>query len=174
VAQPDDLIVLRAVRERTPGSAGIAWFSQGQVSHIGAILPPDHEFAGCELGARIDHVGGKPGGVQIRPADYAHFTRRLFIEIPCTTLQRQSFYAFLLSQEDKPYDWRAILAFATNRDWRELDSWICSELITAASESADLFDADLYLASNKVTPVMCVMVHSTIKGRRIIKAGPNY
>jgi len=169
IARPDDVIVLRYVREHGPLSGGVAWFSQGQVSHCGAIMPRDSEWPGYELGARSDLVAGMPRGVQVRRPNYAPFSRSIIVRIPCTTLQKQSFYAFLISQLKKPYDYDAIFGFIADRDWRHPGAWICSELLTAAKESCEII-RPVYLAANKITPVMSLVLDSELDGVTLFDA----
>jgi hypothetical protein len=38
------------------------------------------------------------------------------------------------TQLGKPYDWRSILGIVMNRDWREVDSWYCAEIVAWAFE----------------------------------------
>lgn len=161
---PRNEILMRFVRERGLMSGGLAYLTMGQVSHVDAILPADAEFPGYALGARSDRVKGIKPGVQIRPPDYATFTYQVLYSIPCTMLQRQSFYGFLYSQVDKPYDFAAIWGFLFARNWREQDSWICSELMMAAAESADIIDC-LDLPANKITPVMACLIVSSKRAR---------
>ena len=116
------------------------------------------------LGSRDDVIGGQPAGVYIRPANYEKFTRRVVMELSSTREEQLSFYGFLHSQIGKPYDKTAIWAFMVNRDWRDKDSWFCSELQTAALEHAGLVRR-LYLVANKVTPVACALVMSAIGAR---------
>jgi uncharacterized protein YycO len=139
-------------------SQAIAWFSQGHLSHVDAIMPDN-----TLLGSRSDSVGGQPPGVRIRPPDYAKFANRMVMTIPATYDQTNKFYDFLRSQLGKPYDTEAIWAFVINRNWREDDSWICSELQSAAGEQSGIVPP-LYLATNKITPVACALMFSAIKG----------
>lgn len=39
-----------------------------------------------------------------------------------------------LTQQGKPYDWKAIAGFLTDRDWNDPAKWFCSELVAAAQE----------------------------------------
>lgn len=119
------------------------------------------------LGARSDSVGGQPPGVWIRPSGYAKFATTVVMEIPCGAWQTKKYYDFLLAQQGKEYDKRAIYAFALNRDWREPDTWICSELQAAAGEYAEVWP-QLYLAANKVTPVALALGCSFVQGTRIV------
>ena len=144
------------VCEDNLASRSIGWFSAGHFSHVECVLDDGRLF-----GARSDQVGGKPAGVQIRPPDYIPFSLKVIFTLNTTILQRESFHAFLYSQEGKPYDKRAIWAFAFNRDWREVDSWICSELQAAALESSDL-TPELYLAANKIVPVSLALTLSAL------------
>jgi uncharacterized protein YycO len=152
------MIRLQFVRQAALSSDIIAWFSQGHFSHVDAILPDE-----TLLGARNDSVGGQPPGVRIRPPDYTPFSLRVVMAVPCSESQAERYYSFLHSQVGKPYDTEAIWAFAFGRDWREQDSWICSELQTAAGEACGAFPS-LYLAANKITPVSCALAFSAIGG----------
>lgn len=151
-------IQLQFVCEAALSSQAIAWFSAGHFSHVDAVLPD-----GSLLGARSDHVGGKPPGVQIRPLGYTKFTKRVLMTVPAQPGGEAEFYTFLEAQVGKPYDVEAILAFFVNRDWRKDDSWICSELVAAAGEHAGIFPK-LYVAANKITPVAAALAFSAVGG----------
>lgn len=142
------MIRLQFVLGPDVSSKAIAWFSSGNLSHVDAVLAD-----GSLLGARSDHVGGQPPGVQIRPADYAAWPLKVRIEIRATQEQEVAYKRFLFSQINKPYDSSAIWGFAAGRDWRSPDSWFCSELQAAALEKACVFPTKLYLGANKITPV---------------------
>lgn len=150
------MIRLRFSRQADILSDIIAWFSQGTFSHVDAITS-DNGL----LGARSDC----DPGVRVRSWNYANFVLRIVADIPCTEKQYDDFWSFLDSQIGKPYDQEAILAFAVDRDWREDDSWICSELQAAALEYAGVFPK-LYLAANKITPVALALAVSTIPGTK--------
>jgi hypothetical protein len=160
----DGHIRLQFVRGGALSSAAIAWFGSGDFSHVDAVMP-----SGSLLGARSNRVGGAPPGVWARPAAYEPWKLVVQINVPCTQEQEKKFYAFLRAQVSKPYDHTAIFAFAVNRDWREDDSWFCSELITAAMEKAKIVPP-LYLAANKVTPVACALVASAVGGVVVYKS----
>jgi hypothetical protein len=149
-------ITLQFVLGKGTTSSAIAWFSQGHFSHVDAVLA-----TGELLGSRSDSCGSQPPGVRIRPANYEPWLKRTQFTIPCTLTQRADWLSFLLGQLGKPYDHMAIWAFASGRDWREEDSWICSELQAKALEEARIVKP-LYLAANKITPVMGAMVASAI------------
>jgi hypothetical protein len=151
-------ITLQFVLGKGVSSGAIAWFSQGHFSHVDAVLPD-----GSLLGARSDRIKGIDPGVQVRPPNYEKWLKRTQFTIPCTLSQYLDWLDFLYEQLHRPYDKKAIWAFATGRDWREEDSWICSELQCAALEVAKIVPC-LYLAANKVTPVMCAMVASAVQG----------
>jgi hypothetical protein len=152
------LICLQFVGDNDIGSRLISWFSAGHLSHVDAVLPD-----GRLLGARSDKVGGAPPGVRIRPPDYVHFARKVALSMPATDSQMTAFYDFLQRQIGRPYDMSAIWGFVFGRDWRETDSWICSELQAAALEAAGVVP-QLYLAANKITPVSLALAVSAIKG----------
>lgn len=151
-------ILFQFVCEKAISSQVIAWFSTGHFSHVDAVLDD-----GSLLGARSDRVGGRPAGVQIRPPNYISFSLRVVMAIPATDSLNAAFYAFLRSQVGKPYDSEAIWAFLFNRNWRETDSWICSELQAAGLEQAGVTPR-LYLAANKITPVSLALAISAVGG----------
>jgi hypothetical protein len=157
---------LQFVAERALGSEAIGWFSAGHLSHVDAVLPD-----GMLLGARSDRVGGRPPGVWARPPGYLRFSRRALATLPASDEQYALWLAFLDAQRGKPYDWRAIWGFVFGRNWREEDSWICSELQARALEVAGLIPP-LYLAANKITPVALALAVSAIPGARISDAPP--
>lgn len=157
-----EFIRLQFVRERDFSSQVIAWFSAGHVSHVDTLLDDDQL-----LGARSDSVGGAPPGVQIRPPDYADFAVRVVMAVPVTVEQKAVYLAFLDDQVGKPYDYKAIWAFLFNRNWRETDSWICSELAAAAAERASIVPP-LFLAANKITPVAFALAMSAVNGTVVV------
>lgn len=153
-----DSITLQFVLGGGIASSTIAWFSQGHFSHVDAVMPDD-----SLLGARSDVIDGIPSGVRVRPEKYESWKKVTRFTIPCKPNQYMLWWHFLNRQLKQPYDHLAILAFAVDRDWRDPNSWICSELQSAALEAAGIIPR-LYLAANKITPVMCAMVCSAIPG----------
>lgn len=151
---------LQFVRENKIGSKLIAWFGAGEFSHADCLLDD-----GRLLGARHDRVGGKPPGVQIRPPGYAKFVRCDIFTLSATDAQERSFHEFLFSQLNKPYDMSAIYGFITGRNWRQPDSWICSELAGRALEISGI-SPPLYLACNKISPVALALVASALGAKR--------
>jgi uncharacterized protein YycO len=154
------VIRARFVLGKDLSSQAIAWFSAGHFSHVDAVMPD-----GGLLGSRADRVtvGGVtfPTGVQVRPPSYEPVKEAVELQLAVTVDQAAKFYAFLYSQIGRPYDKTAIWGFATGRDWREQDSWFCSELITAGFEEAGVVPT-LYTPRNKVTPAACALVMSAV------------
>jgi hypothetical protein len=140
-------VTLRWVAGVGFGSDLIEWFSHAQYSHVGALLPD-----GRELGARDDKIGAVPAGVQIRPPKYELWKRTLTVKLLTSDVQRAAFCRFLEEQVGEPYDKTAILGFAAERNWREPDSWFCSELQARALEVCGWFPYPLELARYKITP----------------------
>ncbi len=130
-----------------PASEAIKIFERGWPSHVDAMLP-----GGSLLGARWDSVGGKPPGVQVRPSGYLPFERVQVVELTGTMAEGVGWLEFLRDQIGKPYDALAIMAFTLERDWRQPDSWMCSELQAAALEACGWFPKPLADAANEITP----------------------
>jgi hypothetical protein len=152
-------IKLQFVREKAFSSELIAWFSSGHLSHVDYVLDN-----GKLLGARSDIINNIDAGVQIRPANYSKWIICKIMKVPCTEEQKLAFEKFLYAQIGKPYDKLAIFAFIVNRNWREPDSWICSELQSRAGEYSNILNP-LYLAANKITPVSCALAFSAVGGK---------
>lgn len=150
------MIRLQFVAEDDFASRAIGWFSSGIYSHVDAVLAD-----GSLLGARNDKIGKIPAGVQIRPPFYKPFARRCVFKLRTTNNETIKWMNFLFAQVGKPYDKKAILGFITGRDWRETDSWICSELQAAALEAAGIAP-QLFLATSKITPVAAALVMSAL------------
>lgn len=140
-----------------PGLSGFAIALKGGIdlSHVDAVLDD-----GRLLGARYDNPGGFGKGVRIRDRNYEKWSKVVRIEYKgATAYQLGDWRGFLYEQLEKPYDWRSIVGFALNRNWRDQDSWFCSELATAAAEQAGLI-SPLYEGVNKVDPGMCIAAHT--------------
>ncbi len=147
-------VKLQFVREPGLASSAIAWFTEGHYSHVDAV-----NRHGMLLGARLD-------GVRLRSPDYAYFLRRTVVQLPCTAHQEAEFWTFLEDQLGKPYDRKAIWGFVAGRDWREDDSWICSELQAAGLEQAKVF-GELLVNTWKVTPA-ALAIAATAAGGEVI------
>ncbi len=60
--------------------------------------------------------------------------------------------AFAHAQVGKPYDYTAIAGFLARRDWREDDSWFCSELQAAAFEAGRRPLLNPTISINRISP----------------------
>lgn len=122
-------------------------FTWSDFSHVDFILPQ----VGF-LGSRVNPDGAKAGGVQIRPLDYAKFTKtlQLWIDLDTTTHSRVMDYA--MSQIGKPYDKTGILNFGLHRNWKEDDSWFCSEFVAACFERGGWPLLDRLVPVSRITP----------------------
>ncbi|MDR3438932.1 hypothetical protein [Telmatospirillum sp.] len=161
----------------------IPWFTQGNfrlngrnyaISHVDAVLPPWHPKAGDLLGAHHQAgLGGRPAGVQIRPATYGAtcgMKDRVRVSVPATPAQSFAFYHFILSQVDKPYDTSAVEALVFGRlvcrDWRDWAAWYCSELMAEGCGQSAVFRRPIAAASDKVPPPMLFVALSTMSDIR--------
>jgi hypothetical protein len=121
----------------------------GWATHAEAVLSD-----GSLLGAHFN------GGVEIRPAGYdkATMTREMIVELRPADMDgvvrisiESEFLAFLSAQLGKPYDATAISGLVFNRDWRQTDSWFCSELVSAGLEACGYFPK-LAATDNHISP----------------------
>lgn len=119
------VIRLRFVTEDDLVSALIREKTFSPYSHVEFLLDD-----GTTLGARHED------GVQIRPFNYAHFSRTEILSAAVTDDEKRAILAFAHAQVGKPYDTGAILGLCADRDWRDPTKWFCSELCTAAFQQA--------------------------------------
>lgn len=143
------MITLQFIDDPDPASLAIKLFERGWAAHVDAVMPD-----GTLLGARFS------GGVAIRPPNYITATKVERVSLNTTQQEEDDFYAFLKTQLGKPYDVKAIAAFAVERDWREPDSWFCSELQARALEVCGFFPRPLANAVNEITPRDLLLVIS--------------
>jgi hypothetical protein len=139
-------ITLQFVEGSGLGAGMIKWFGHGKYSHVDCVLPD-----GKLLGARSDRVGGKPPGVQIRPASYLGKEKTLRVKIPCTGQQEHFFYRFLYTEIGRAYNKLGIVAFFFATDWTTEGNYFCSQLATKALQEVNLFE-NLSEPANKIDP----------------------
>jgi hypothetical protein len=91
-------------------------------------------------------------GVQIRQTAYDKFTRddRYTVELPWENKLRVM--QFALDQVGKGYDTSAVAGILIHRDWREEDSWFCSELVVRAFEVGGFPMLNVGEHINRITP----------------------
>lgn len=152
------MIRLQFVQGTDLGAQLIQWWGGGpRFSHVDSVLPD-----GRLLGARHDVVVGAPAGVQIREASYVGQEKVLRLDLGVDDPAANAYYEFVRSQIGKPYDKQGILAFVLGRDWRDPDSWFCSELVAAGLEKCGYFEFALASPSNKITPPDLILILSAL------------
>jgi uncharacterized protein YycO len=147
-------IVMQFAGSSSLTSRLIQWFGHGKFAHVDTVMPD-----GTLLGARNDVMAGYPAGVQIRGANYQQGYVTKKVAIPCTDVQQKAYYDFVLDQVGKPYDNKAIIAFATGTDWSDRNAWFCSELNTAALQACGWLK-QLADPPNKIDPDSLLLVLS--------------
>lgn len=136
-----------------PVSEGIRRFEYGfWATHVEALMPD-----GTLLGAHAE------GGVQARPRDYdkGKFSQEMFLSIPATPAETESFHQFMREQVGKPYDFLGIAGLALARDWQNPDAWFCSELVAAGLSHCGIFPPHLATEFNHVTPRDALLILSS-------------
>lgn len=152
------MISLRFCRENRPTSDIISWFTQGNVSHVDAVIPNGF------LGSFERTVPPYKPGVQARSRTYISPVYEVWVDIPCGDQLTAQANDFLYSQIGAPYDYEAILAFAAGRSWNTPGHWICSELIAAYLQHAGILPPNLYFPDNQITPSGLLLVLSALQG----------
>lgn len=85
-----------------------------------------------ELWTPAGYLGAQPdGGVKVRP--YNYLGTSVTEAFRCIDIgdKEPAFWQWAHAQIGKPYDWTAIFGLVARRDWKEDDSWYCSEYIAA-------------------------------------------
>lgn len=144
-------------------SLALGWFGGDYWSHVDIVWPD-----GRLLGARSDliEVGDVtyPSGFQLRPNPYERVRDETRISIPCTAAELARANAWAYTQIGSPYDWRAIFAFALDRNWREEGDWFCSEAGARYIEMG--LGIKLPVSDNKVPPGKLFAVAGAIAAER--------
>ena len=160
---------LQFVRSNNIVSDFIAWYSHGLYSHVDAVMPD-----GSLLGARLDSfkIDGKEirPGVQIRPANYETWSRICQVDLtPKTQEQPAEWEAWLRSKVGYGYDEKAIWGFLFDENKTQADSYMCSELQTAALIACGYLPNTLTNPTYKVTPDDLLFLLSAFEKVNIIK-----
>lgn len=120
----------------------------------GGVSHAEFVFGSESFGSR------SPDGVKYRPLDTYPVDIRFVA--PVTAANYSKGMAFLAAQNGKGYDYLADAGIAADRDWRDPDRWMCSELLTAALEQFGVIHA-VAGEVNFVTP-QDVLVYSSAMG----------
>lgn len=144
-------IYLRFVSGGGYDSKIIQWHTCAKWSHVELYNPIAEETFGAMLS----------GGVKFRKLNdpqYKNAVDTKIFPINLSDIEYRLFSDFLDAQDGKPYDWRAIVSFGFGgmtfhpRNWREDDSWFCSELICRALETAGVLKLPDDIPASFVTP----------------------
>lgn len=151
---------------------GIRDFTWSQYSHVEFVMDKDwtHQIAEdlavgtpnvaalrkgvFSLGASdLGTLGARHAdGVAIRPTNYEPFSLDDRFVVETTPERKAVIIQFALAQVGKSYDLTALLGILAHRDWREDDSWFCSELVAAAFEAGDEPLLNPHAKLNRITP----------------------
>jgi len=113
------MITLQFSTTKGIGSRVIRWATWSPYSHVDLV-----QDDGRLLGATTCH------GVAIRDPEPTSACARFQVSAPVDVI------AAARSQIGRPYDWPGIFGWGFRRNWQELDSWFCSELIAWAFQEA--------------------------------------
>ena len=153
-------ITFQLVRGLHWSSKIIGWFGSGYYSHIDVVTP--HNYL---RGARSDWIKGIPPGCRDRPQHYETWAAATRFTIDVTADQYKQYWAFSDDQLGKPYDKRGLVAdFLLGRQWRDTDSWWCSEWAAANLEHAGIIEIPPHVTS--VEPGDCAFIFAGLQSRR--------
>jgi hypothetical protein len=114
-------------------SFAIRWMGHSPFSHQDIVLEDGNMLGASDQGPKSPCIEGNPCGVAIRPPDYQQFglRRRMIIKTPLADL----IIARVKTQLGKPFDKGGLHNFLSSakpgpdtRNWRDLNSWWCSEI----------------------------------------------
>ncbi len=157
-------IQIRFIRGTALDSKLIEYRTRAWCSHVEAV---DTHVDKCihTYGAMLK------GGVKHRldsDHTYKGISRWEIWNIPCTEVQYILFWSFLLAQNGKPYDWRAIVSFSLGeRDWEKKDSWFCSELMVAAGLAAGLWVLPDKAHIDRIDPGVAYLLYTILPGAHL-------
>lgn len=163
------MIYIRLVRGMAWDSKGIEYFSHAWCSHAEFFLPKGAISKDMTFGAQL------AGGVRYRAITdscYRNMAKWTLWAIPTTAAQDVTIQKFINDTTGLPYDWRAIVNFfiPTGRDWREPDSWFCSELCVRGLELAGLVVVPPDLGDERIDPVDLEELISQVRGAKIAQS----
>jgi hypothetical protein len=144
----------------------IRLFSHSPFSHVDIRLPDGTLLGASDQGPNSPYVKGNPCGVAIRPSDYQKFGIRRQMVIQ--TDKANAIIGFCTDQLGKPFDKGMAHNFLSPsvpgvRDWRNPESWACSEMTTCATEESAywlpiLGKKQLPWPKNRVSPTDKIMI----------------
>jgi hypothetical protein len=125
-------------------SRGIGRSGMGYYSHIDTVTPGGllrGAFSVPMVRTFPDGVRREiPAGVEDRPHYHSHWSACTRFTRTVTPAQYDAYWKFSDAQLHKPYDSRGLIStFIFGREWRDVDSWWCSELVAACGEAALLW-----------------------------------
>ena len=149
-------VQLRFVSGGAWDSKAIEWETWSEWSHVELMTS-----SSITLGAMLD------GGVAYRMVDgnaYKHLRKSQIVQIPLTPEQESVFWKFAKAQVGKPYDWRAIIGFGFRRNWRDPDSYFCSEYVARCLEVSGWLFLPAMLPVYRISPgLLATLVASHLR-----------
>ena len=151
-------LALRFVRGTGWDSKVIEWGSRSWTSHV-ELFRDDRTF-----GAQL--IGGVKWRELSEPC-HKGVARTEVWEIEISAEQNNLLTGVIFQTRGLPYDWRAIVSFAFGeRDWRETDSWFCSEWAAMMLETLGILKFPRVLPFDRITPRDVYLLFTELPGAR--------
>jgi hypothetical protein len=122
-------ITFQFVTEDSDLSALIRWKTDSEISHVNLCTPD-----GFLQGALLE------GGIQKRPANYSTFTLQLFVTIPCTDEQYDTFWSYANGRVGEHYNKAGIVGIALGKSITNPADSFCSEYASECIMAAGIFN----------------------------------
>ena len=153
---------LRFVRGTAWDSRVIEYQTRCWCSHVEYVQPENRVTFGAQL----------KGGVKRRPLNdpcYRDIARTETWILQTAMFQEEAIARFIEQTDGTAYDWRAILSFGLgSRDWREPDSWFCSEWTARLLELANVITFPKVLPITRITPRDIYLLFSQVRGCKML------
>lgn len=121
-------ITFQFVTGKEAASELIRWKTDSEISHVNVVTPE-----GKLLGALMN------GGIQVREANYDHWTLQILVTIPVTDEQYDEFWKYALSQVGGKYDSKGIMGIALGNNMHDPKESFCSEYMTKCINAGKVF-----------------------------------
>ena len=149
---------IRFVRGTGWDSRVIEWGTRSWTSHVEEFFPGIGKTFGAMLNGGVIYRG-------VSDKQYRNVSHWEAWRLPIRYDQYLALCGFRLKCYGLPYNWKAIVSFACGeRDWRDSNSWFCSEYIVRAMEVMGIVRLPLSIPTDRITPRDAYLIFTGLLG----------